>query len=179
MNNFFDLKDPKIGWIYKRSTSFSNDCLQNIFTIVLIGVFNKGKTFIANMISGRDLKSGVELSTKGLSLIVDEKSGKVFIDSAGVNVPIAFCKISNANDNFKKEMIHDRNALDWFQLNFILNYSHAITMVVGVLTVQEQSLIDILSKNKPNITKIIIHNLFQLKTKEAVRSNYFRYSLFV
>ena len=71
IEHFFDLMDSKKGWIYNRLNIHTDEEFKSLFLIVLIGIFNKGKTFVVNMITGQDYDSGVELHTKGLSLILD------------------------------------------------------------------------------------------------------------
>ena len=124
--------DANKGWTYERMRRYENDELQNIFLIVLIGLFNKGKTFIANMITGTDLAAGVTIHTEGPSLILDILiKGRAFLDNEGGNAPIPFFKLNNNNKIGKDELLQDRKASEWFQRNFNLENSHAITVIVG------------------------------------------------
>ena len=60
-------------------------------TIGVVGLFNKGKTFVVNRLTGTSLPSDCKVNTRGLSMIIPRTGfGKeyVWLDTAGTNSPV-------------------------------------------------------------------------------------------
>ena len=75
----------------------------------LVGMYDKGKTFVLNRLTGLNFKSGKKYTTRGISMkevIVDRE--KFFVlDTAGTNSPIDFSKIQERDKKLTEAYIQE------------------------------------------------------------------------
>jgi hypothetical protein len=99
------ISDIKEGWPIYISSSLSEKVrkcgsmeeklavlrLNEMFTTVaVLGLFNRGKTFLLNKMNNLQLPSGKRVNTRGLSFMQSSLPGKnlVLLDTAGTNSPL-------------------------------------------------------------------------------------------
>ena len=151
---------------------------EEILKIGVIGNGNKGKSFFLSKISDYELPTGTSIRTEGLSLKFPDNSNKkiILMDSAGFETPL----LDNNNirslekENYLKELentARDRLVTEKFLQNFIVRESDILICVIGILTYNEQKLIN---RIKSDISKYknkklyIIHNLQTFTEKKQV-----------
>ena len=155
---------------------------EEILKVGVIGNGNKGKSFFLSKISDYELPTGTSIRTEGLSLKFPEPENSkkiILMDSAGFETPL----IDNNNlrnldkENFIKELensARDKLITEKFLQNFILWESDILICVIGILTYNEQKLINRIKNDllKYNINKklYIIHNLQTFTEKKQVES---------
>jgi len=83
--------DEKGGWpiSFKDEASFRRfrEKQENLVVAVL-GVYNRGKSYVLNKLTGRDLPVGLLTHTTGLSMMLPEQDNIFYIDSAGTDQPV-------------------------------------------------------------------------------------------
>ena len=153
---------------------------EDILKVGVIGNGNKGKSFFLSKISDYELPTGTSIRTEGLSLKYPDTSKNertiVLMDSAGLETPLLKNdNIDENNNNYIKnleELAKDKTMTELFIQNFVINESDILICVVGILTYNEQKLInriknDILKfKNKK---LYIIHNLQTFTEKNKLK----------
>lgn len=83
------------GWTVKMNSEeyFKKNQLNNVI-VSFYGLQNKGKTFLAQQLSGKALPSGYSVQTVGLSVLYPKdlktENGIVFLDTAGTQTPVYF-----------------------------------------------------------------------------------------
>lgn len=96
--------------------------------VAVVGLYDKGKTFVLNNLCGQKLPSGKRVNTKGLSFkYVDIEDGTklVLLDTAGSYSPV---KIIN---NFS---IIEKEATEMFILDLVFDISDYFIFVVNDFT---------------------------------------------
>merc|ERR1719399_960095 len=58
--------------------------------VAVVGLFDKGKTFLINKLFGKNLPSGKLFSTHGLSFVWVKERRMLILDSAGVQSPVSY-----------------------------------------------------------------------------------------
>ncbi len=147
---------------------------EEVLKVGVIGNGNKGKSFFLSKISDYELPTGTSIRTEGLSLKYPDTSKNertiVLMDSAGLETPLL--KDDNINENNSnyiknlEELAKDKSMTELFIQNFVINESDILICVVGILTYNEQKLINRIKSelnNNNNNNKdrklFIIHNL--------------------
>ena len=147
---------------------------EEVLKVGVIGNGNKGKSFFLSKISDYELPTGTSIRTEGLSLKYPDTSKNertiVLMDSAGLETPLLKNdNINENNNNYIKnleELAKDKTMTELFIQNFVINESDILICVVGILTYNEQKLINRIKSelnNNNNNNKdrklFIIHNL--------------------
>ena len=191
----------KDGWKIKFDEDGLNNYKKykdkNMVVIGVLGNYNKGKSFLLSKIVKLNFMTGI--STEGLSIKYPELKNRKYIllDTVGIDKPILNNKSTqftnekvgnyennngqyNVNNIKKiKENILDNNLKNMFLMNFILDISDILLIVVGKLTYSEQLLINTIkeeSKRRKKGKIFIIHNLKEFTKTEQVK-NYIENSL--
>ncbi|GAB5367045.1 hypothetical protein AAMO2058_001196500 [Amorphochlora amoebiformis] len=130
----------------------------------VVGLYDKGKTFVLNQITQADLPSGKKVSTKGLSFknVEVEHTNFVLLDSAGSYSPV---KVIDDLSVAQKE------ATEMFLMDLIFDLSDYFVCVVNDFTSLDQRYLDKLMRLLQNSNKtfqevIVVHNL-----KEVINEN--------
>jgi len=198
INNLF-----KKGWNYCLTEKFDNRIKNKEYKICpmcFLGETNKGKTFIINLLTNKNLESGSEYKTEGISCKFSEfvysnneinDSGEqekfLLFDTAGRSEPLLIdpkekLKIKDDLKRIVETNYRDLRISEEFMKNVLINNSQIIIFVVNQLTLAEQIFLYEI-KNQQNFDQLfIIHNLFNFEKKEdledyidntIVRSIYF------
>jgi len=168
---------------------------KELVKIGVVGLRNKGKSWLLQKFLNKDLPKGTSIKTEGLSIKYpneeDIKNNRnyILLDSAGTEEPLL--------DNDKKllnmeqdealnqlELIaKDKTSTELFLQQFITNTCDILLFVVGVLTYSEQKLltkIQKILKQKKGFKKLfIIHNLqnfVKVKQIEDYLEEYLKHS---
>jgi hypothetical protein len=193
----------KKGWSYYLTEKFDKRIKNkeyNICPMCFLGETNKGKTFIINLLTNKNLKSGSEYKTEGISCKFsnfeysnneindsDEPEKFLLFDSAGRSEPLLIepeekLKIKDDLKRIVETNYRDLRISEEFMKNVLINNSQIIIFVVNQLTLAEQIFLYEI-KNQQNFDQLfIIHNLFNFEKKKdledyidstIVRSIYF------
>lgn len=136
--------------------------------IAVVGLYDKGKTFVLNKITQTKLPSGKKVSTKGLSFKhVKDHSGTSFVllDSAGSYSPV----------RVKGELsVAEKEATEWFLLDLIFELSDYFVCVVNDFTSLDQRYLDRLTRSLQNSSKsfrevIVVHNMKEVTSKKMFK----------
>lgn len=190
------------GWSYFLTEKFVKRMEENddFCPMCFLGETNKGKTFIINKLTNKNLESGSEYKTEGISCkfsdfeysndeIIESNDSEKFLlfDSAGKSEPLLVepnerIKIKNDLKRVVESNYRDLRISEEFLKNLLINHSQIIIVVVNQLTLAEQLFLYEL-KNQQNFAQLfIIHNIFNFEKKEdmedyidntIVRSIYF------
>ena len=159
-----------------------------IVKVGVIGLRNKGKSFLLNKFLKKSLPKGTSIKTEGLSIKYPSESdlknqrNYILLDSAGSEVPLLDyekkLKKLNREEAFAQlEIIaKDKTLTELFLQKFIISSCDMLCLVVGVLTYPEQKLLNRIEKTLKtlmNTNKIykklfVIHNLESFVEKEQV-----------
>lgn len=134
--------------------------------IAVVGLYDKGKTFVLNQITGGSLPSGKKCTTKGLSFkhVNVEQTNFVLLDSAGSYSPV---KVVNELSVAQKE------ATELFLLDLIFELSDYFICVVNDFTSLDQRYLDKLTRSLQNSNKmfrevIVVHNLKEVTSAQVL-----------
>ena len=145
---------------------------EEVLKVGVIGNGNKGKSFFLSKISDYELPTGTSIRRLSLKYPDTSKNERtiVLMDSAGLETPLL--KDDNINENNSnyiknlEELAKDKSMTELFIQNFVINESDILICVVGILTYNEQKLINRIKSelnNNNNNNKdrklFIIHNL--------------------
>ena len=190
------------GWKVK-----SNEIGKNLYQkmkneplvkIGVIGLRNKGKSFLLNKFLKKDLPKGTSIKTEGLSIKYPNESDLnsqrkyILLDSAGSEVPL----LDNGTELKKldkevallqlERIAKDKTLTELFLQNFIISSCDMLFLVVGVLTYPEQKLLNRIEKtlktllNKKIFKKLyVIHNLesfVEINQVESYIDEYLKHS---
>ncbi|KAL1507416.1 hypothetical protein AB1Y20_008257 [Prymnesium parvum] len=125
--------------------------------VAVLGLFDKGKTFVLNHLTESQLPSGKKVSTKGLSFKHVRVEGTKFIvlDSEGSYAPV---KVENDRSVVEKEMS------EHFIRDVIFQLADYFLCVVNDFTSLDQRYLDKLTRNLQNSKRkvfkevIVVHN---------------------
>ena len=189
--NINSVKDIKSGWEIKwtdeNSKNYDKLKKSNSLIVGVIGNSNKGKSFILQKLSGREIPKGVSIKTEGLSLLYSKSNfqdnniksdDSLMLDSAGFETPL----IKNTkgekeiDDDEIASVARDKIFTELFIQQLIVEFSDIVLIVVGILTFSEQKLLNRIKKeiikNKKKQKKdkqiVIIHNLQNFIEKNQV-----------
>lgn len=138
---------------------------KEIFTVVsVLGNSNRGKTYILQKLSGRNLESGYQIQTKGLSLKFHDKL--IYLDTAGTNIPLLVEKNQQRPNESELQNIQLCQIITNYLLQkFVIEYADILICVIGMLNAKEQIFLNKIKKfceNKKRL--IVIHNLVKCYT---------------
>eukprot|EP00472_Partenskyella_glossopodia_P010412 CAMPEP_0197518342 /NCGR_PEP_ID=MMETSP1318-20131121/3516_1 /TAXON_ID=552666 /ORGANISM="Partenskyella glossopodia, Strain RCC365" /LENGTH=564 /DNA_ID=CAMNT_0043068611 /DNA_START=54 /DNA_END=1748 /DNA_ORIENTATION=+ len=161
----------KNGWKVERSKKFLTEQTLKIddwngAIIAVVGLYDKGKTFLLNQITGANLPSGRKVRTKGLSFKHMEVDGMKFclLDSAGSNTPV---RVENEFSVYQKEVT------EHFILDIIFEVSDYFICVVNDFTSLDQRYLDKLARSLQKSNKsfrevVVVHNFKGVTSSDAL-----------
>ncbi|CAD8170560.1 unnamed protein product [Paramecium pentaurelia] len=137
-------------------------------TVAVVGLYDKGKTFVLNNLTQSNLPSGKKVTTKGISfkhVDVDSGTQLILVDTAGSYSPV---KIQSALSIVEKE------ATEHFIIDLVFELSDYFICVVNDFTSLDQRYLDRLSRQIQNSSKtfreiIVVHNLKEIETSEILQ----------
>ena len=163
VENFRDISNE--GWILKipQKDEFKQKKCGSVFA--LVGLYNKGKTFILNQLTGSLFGSGQSYTTEGISMkevIIDNERFFV-LDTAGTNSPIDLSKIEERDKKITEVFIQD----------LALNIADYFILVVNDFTSKDQKIlkriVQYVKDQKQFKSIFVIHN-FQNVKEEALHN---------
>ena len=167
------------GWKVKSTekgkTLYEKMKNEPIVKVGVVGLRNKGKSWLLQKFLNKTLPKGTSIKTEGLSIKYpnedDIKNNRnyILLDSAGTEEPLLdsdkkLMKMNQDEALNQLEMIaKDKTLTELFLQKFIIEASDILLLVVGVLTYSEQKLLNKIQKmlkQKKGYKKLfIIHNL--------------------
>ncbi|KAL4432055.1 hypothetical protein ABPG74_017791 [Tetrahymena malaccensis] len=192
-------KEP-IRIIYSQEREITKQKLEQMehcSFVAILGLKNKGKTFLLNELNNENFPSGYHYSTSGISIKIDnsdENNVKVYLDSEGINKPARYNWINdtdfqeyiklkqenddsstNAETQFKRnfqtrvtEQFQDIKSTEQIQMQFLLEQSETIIIVVGIISLEEQKIISVISEAYQKDI-IVVHNLKEYSKCQYVK----------
>ena len=134
--------------------------------VAVLGLFDKGKTFVLNHLTDAALPSGKKVSTKGLSFkhVVVEGTRFIILDSEGSYAPV---KVESELSVVEKEMS------EHFIQDVIFELADYFLCVVNDFTSLDQRYLDKLTRSLQNSKKvfkevIVVHNCKTVMEKEVL-----------
>jgi len=140
---------------------------ENQYKIVaVVGLFNKGKSWLINQLFDLDLPSGCEVPTEGLSFYWLEQKRMLVVDSAGVQATV--------DHRSSGDPLVDADATESLLFDLIARIAHQVIVVVGDLSECEQKIIDMMHRKhtraKSNKELIVVHNFRSITRKQYAKS---------
>ena len=125
--------------------------------VAVVGLFDKGKTFLINKLFGVDLPSGKLHTTKGLSFLWIEEHRMLVLDSAGVQSTVSY------RAQAVQDAILDAQTTESLMFEMILRIAHHMIFVVNDLTWFEQKYVAMLHQKYVQgghqKELVVVHNL--------------------
>ena len=176
------------GWSFFLTEKFVKRMEENdeFCPMCFLGETNKGKTFIINLLTNKNLESGSEYKTEGISCkfsdfeysnndINESNEPEKFLlfDSAGKSEPLLVepNERTKIKDDLKRVVefkYKDLRISEEFLKNLLINNSQIIIVVVNQLTLAEQIFLYELKNQQKFDQLFIIHNLFNFEKKEDI-----------
>lgn len=124
--------------------------------VAVSGLFDKGKTFVVNLLFNRKLPSGKLHTTEGLSIHWIPEERFLLIDSAGCQAPVSF-------RHQDADAITDASMTESFLFELVSRLAHHLLFVVSDFTWFEQKYVQMLHKKyvlgKRSSELLVVHNL--------------------
>ena len=159
-----------------------------IVKVGVIGLRNKGKSFLLNKFLNKSLPKGTSIKTEGLSIKYPSESdlrnlrNYILLDSVGFEMPLLdyekkLKKLNREEALSQLEIIaKDKTLTELFLQNFIISSCDMLFLVVGVLTYPEQKLLNRIEKTLKTMIDtdkiykklFVIHNLESFVEREQV-----------
>lgn len=190
------------GWIFQISQDSLDkyDKKKNLRNTVVsvIGNKNKGKSFILSKIGKKDIPTGHNITTKGLSAIYPDYENKniILLDTAGFEVPLCedekIFKFKTVNEEYNNKknkndkaeikdflsrdeyleqitkFIRDRLNTDNFLQKFIMDSADILLCIVNELNLSDQKFLNKIQEENKDKKIYIIHNLKTIKETKKV-----------
>jgi len=152
-------KEKRIWLLRSVCSDFAPQECQEVRIISVVGLFNKGKTFLLNKLFGLRLPSGKTQVTQGLSCVYLKERRMLLIDSPGVQSTVSY-----RSDSIDR--VVDAQTTEAFLFELVSQLSDHIMFVVNDFTSFEQKNIQMFerkeesrSRDKPPRELIVVHNL--------------------
>jgi len=181
------IRDVLNGWNIEFSENgkeyYEKMKTKDYLKVGVVGLGNKGKSFLLQKLANIELPSGSSIKTEGLSIkcpdINSESKNIILIDSAGSETPL----VEDANFDFNKfkdnpedlrdqldNLARDKCLTESFLQSIIINESNMLLILVGNLTYPEQKLLNKIRKETQNRKQnlYVIHNLQNFTERSQV-----------
>ena len=149
------LEHRQLSLLQKAESHLKLAELQKYRIVAVVGLFDKGKTWLMNKLFGVSLPSGKLHTTKGFSFLWIEERNMLVLDSAGVQSPVSFHK--GAVDT-----ILDAQTTEPLMFEMISRIAHHMIFVVNDLTLPEQRCLEMLERKYKQRGQhkelIVVHN---------------------
>eukprot|EP00438_Fugacium_kawagutii_P009573 Skav212730 [mRNA] locus=scaffold1734:254294:255910:- [translate_table: standard] len=158
MMSLADFAKSKRIWLLRSlSSDFDPETSHDVRIISVVGLFNKGKTFLLNKLFGLRLPSGKTQVTQGLSCVYLKERRMLLIDSPGVQSTVSY-----KSDNIDR--VVDAQSTEAFIFELVSQVSDHIIFVVNDFTSFEQKYVQMFEQKeqiraKPARELIVVHNL--------------------
>ena len=181
----------------KKKEEYLRKSKKKTIIIGVVGNGNKGKSFVLGKLSDYDVPQGFTIRTEGLSIRYGEKDDHciAILDSAGQETPllnidnklqetpllnmdnkVKVFNIPKERNNTEKDennafekCLRDKLITETFIQQFIINTSHILVLVVGLITLNEQKILERVKQSLSSDKYLfVIHNLQNFVTKEQV-----------
>lgn len=158
MKSLADFAKTKKIWLLRAlSSDFDPETSHDVRIISVVGLFNKGKSFLLNKLFGLRLPSGKAQETQGLSFLYLKERRMLLIDSPGVQSTVPY----KANS---PDRVIDAQSTEAFIFEFVSQVSDHIIFVVNDFTSMEQKYVQRFEQkeqlgSKPARELIVMHNL--------------------
>lgn len=150
------LKEGKIEFLQKAESLLEIAKESRYRVVAVVGLFDKGKTWLLNKLFGANLPAGKLCTTKGLSFLWIKERRMLVLDSAGVQSTVSYR--AQAVD-----AIHDAQTTESLMFEMVSRISHRMVFVVNDLTWFEQKYVAMLHQKyvqcKQHKELIVVHNL--------------------
>jgi hypothetical protein len=176
-----DVLDCEKGWALKIESVKARARLAEVSTIKvgIMGVYNRGKTTVTNLLAGRKAEIGNLVHTKGLSTVLS--TNVAFLDTAGQNQPFQF---DDEQQGQKKDIVktqeryadegNKRLLTDLFMQDMVLALSDVVLVVVNQLTLEDQRYVRVLEKKVKEFEAnmgtekalVVVHNMKDVESKD-------------
>ena len=124
--------------------------------VAVVGLFDKGKTWLTNKLFGKNLPSGKLCSTRGISFLWIEDLEMLVLDSAGVQRPVSHCEGA-------VQSIQDARSTESLMFEMISRIADYMIFVVNDFTWFEQEYVSMLHRkyvqSHQHKELIVVHNL--------------------
>lgn len=160
----------KDGWSLEFKTTQSLKEILNKkskLKVAMLGMFNRGKTYVMNHLTQRKFAAGKLKHTAGLSMMLaDNGMPWLMMDSAGEQQPVP------------RSLYRDRQFSEMFLKDLVTQNSHVMIVVVNSLTFADQKCLDDLEEtltNQPELFKrrplvIVVHNYLNMESVKDVKA---------
>ncbi|CAK9048090.1 unnamed protein product [Durusdinium trenchii] len=150
------LSTREIKFLQKAESHFEIAKESRYRILAVVGLFDKGKTWLINKLFGVKLASGKLCTTKGLSFLWIKERRMLVLDSAGVQSTVSYR--AQAVD-----AIHDAQTTESLMFEMVSRIAHHMVFVVNDLTWFEQKHVAMLHQkyvqSKQHKELIVVHNL--------------------
>jgi len=137
--------------------------------VAVVGLFDKGKTYLINKLFGLNLPSGKLFTTKGLSFFWAEERRMLIVDSAGVQATVSY-----RGSGQDVQPIVDAQTTESIIFEVISRMAHYLLFVVNDLTWFEQKYIAMLQQKyvqtQASKELIVVHNMRTTSVVEEATS---------
>jgi len=146
--------------------------------VTVTGLFNKGKTFLLNKLTGSTFSSTNVDRTPGLCVKFLENNIRkhALFDTAGRGTPVVAKDVNNETDPsmVMERLIEEKTNSEEFLLSVSVNLSDFILVVVNDLTRYDQDLINKVTRMRNDGNKqfkdiFIVHNLRNINTEQEYK----------
>jgi hypothetical protein len=159
-----------LRWAYS-AFSISDCARQGIRLVAHMGLFDKGKTFLANKLYGKSLPSGKLHETTGLSMVYIPDLRFLVIDTKGLQAPVSY------KGKGVKQLV-DASQTEVFLFELVSRIAHYILFVVNDFTWPEQRHIVQLHQkyvqSKRENQLVVIHNLRTTRSVHEAEELFFK-----
>ena len=144
-------KGWKIEMSEKGEKAYNEFKNKKLLKIGIIGNANKGKSFLLSKIAGIELPSGMSIKTEGLSIKYNDLNKYwtiALIDSPGLETPVLVSDLESEKDKNElfREKLREKLITELFILNYIVNNSDILIVVVDSLSFSQQKLLILKTK---------------------------------
>lgn len=153
-----DFEKSKRIWLLRSLyTDFDPSMGVDVRVISVVGLFNKGKTFLLNKLFGLRLPSGRTQVTQGLSCVYVKDRKMLLIDSPGVQSTVSYRSDS-------VDRVVDAQSTETFIFELVSQISDHVIFVVNEFTNFEQAKVQSFAKKEKDRSEpaprelIVVHN---------------------
>lgn len=147
---------------------------KDFLKVGVVGLGNKGKSFLLQKLANIELPSGTSIKTEGLSIkcldINSENQNIILIDSAGSETPLIedsnfdFNKLKDKREDLREQLdnlARDKCLTETFLQSIIIQESNMLLILVGILSYPDQKLLNKITTQVKNRKQnlYVIHNL--------------------
>ena len=164
-------KKKRVWLLCSISSDFDPEQCHSVRIIAVVGLFNKGKTFLLNKLFNLDLPSGKMEVTQGLSFVHLKQCRMLLIDSPGVQATVSYSKSESGGAN----RVIDAQSTEGFQFELVSQLSDHVIFVVNDFTSVEQKYVQMFQQkeevgSRPAREMIVVHNLASTKVKNEAEA---------